>query len=298
MRVLLGNMAGDIVAERLAQLAPSTPMEDVVATAAHEIDTIVAAHPGVHPLGACAGLAGPLSPSTGQIVLPTLLAEWFGVDAAEVLTQALGMPVILENDANLGAIAEAHVHPSEGDLVYIKAGTGVGAGIILDGRLRRGVSNTAGEIGHVPVDPRGEVCRCGNRGCVETVASVSAIMSAPSVRFLAATSIDEVVDWAIAGDVSCTRVLADAGAALGIAAAIACTVLNPGHIVVGGPIMRAGEIVLGPLRDSLLRHTVPSASDATRVSASVYGDRAPGVGALILASELFAPDDHDSVPVG
>lgn len=289
VRLLLGDLAGDVVAESMKRLEPGTTMTATIAEIARQLAEVVAAAPPGDVLGACVGVAGPISSTTGAIVAPTLLPEWFDTDIAAAFTASLGLPVIVENDANLGAIAEARVNPPDEDLVYIKVGTGVGGGIVLGGRLRRGASNAAGEIGHMPMEPNGVLCRCGNRGCVETVASVPAIMDALRMRMPPVATIDDVVALALAGDASCARVLAEAGAAIGFAAAIVCTLLNPHHIVVGGSIVAAGDLVLGPLRDALRRNAVPASGNNARVTASAYGDRASAVGALLLAGDAFTP---------
>ncbi|MEN0071796.1 MAG: ROK family protein, partial [Propionicimonas sp.] len=211
-----------------------------------------------------------------------------GVDVVAAFTEALDLPVIVENDANLAAIAEAR-HAGDEDLVYIKAGTGIGAGVVLDGKLRRGASNSAGEIGHLSLDPNGIVCRCGNRGCLETIASTPAILSALESRMLPEAGIGAVVESALAGDVACVRVLGDAGTAIGMAAATLCTILNPEHIVVGGPITGAGDILLRTLGDAMRRYAVPASGNRARITTSVYGDRASAMGAVMLARETFAP---------
>jgi len=289
LRLLLGDLGDQVLFESMSALTPGGRVADAIAEAARQIASARVASGVDDVLGVCVGVAGPISPVTRQIVAPSLLPEWFGFDIAATFSEALGLPVIVENDANLGALAEARVSPLGEDLVYVKVGTGIGAGIVLNGRLRRGVSNTAGEIGHLSLDPNGAVCRCGNRGCLETMASVPAILSALGVRLLPVNTIEQVIQYALDGDVSCARVLGDAGVALGVAAATLCTVLNPDHIVVGGPVTGAGDLVLGPLRDSMQRRAVPASGNDASVTASVYGDRASAVGALVLARETFAP---------
>jgi len=287
LRVLLGDLGENVLSESASLTEPAERPAVTIAKVAGQIAKARAAHAEQDLLGVCVSVAGSISAVTGEIVAPSLLPEWFGFDVAATFSEALGLPVIVENDANLGAIAEAAVGPLGEDVVYIKVDAGIGAGIVLGGRLRRGVSNTAGEIGHLSLDPNGVVCRCGNRGCLETIAAVPAIMSALDARPQPVETIGRVVEYALAGDVSCSRVLSDAGAALGVAAATLCTVINPHRIVVDGPITDAGDLVLGPLRDSMRRWAVPASADDARVVASTYGGRACAIGALTLARETF-----------
>ena len=288
LRLLLGDLAGHTLYESLISLSPGTGVPEAVDRTRQQIDQAVAAVGCPTPVGVCVGVAGPISPASGEILSPGLLPEWFNVDIVEAFHEAIGLPVIVENDANLGALAEAQRVGLAEDLVYIKMGTGIGAGIVLGGRLRRGVSNSAGEIGHLSLDPNGIVCRCGNRGCLETITAVPAILQGLGAWTVPVADIEDVVDHALAGDVSCIRVLGDAGTAIGMAAAIVCNVLNPDHIVIGGPIVRSGDVVLGPLVRSMRRYTVPASGNDARVTASVYGDSATAIGALALAREEFA----------
>lgn len=288
LRLALGDLTGGILSESLLTLTPGTAVTTVIDATREWLHEATAAISDPSVRGACVGIPGPVNPGTGEMVAPALLPDWVGVDVVAAFSDALGLPVIVENDANLGAIAEAR-HAGDKDLVYIKAGTGIGAGIVLDGRLRRGASNSAGEIGHLSLDPNGIVCRCGNRGCLETIASTPAILNALESRMLPDAGIDAVVESALAGDVACVRVLGDAGTAIGMAAATLCTVLNPEHIVVGGPITRAGDILLRTLGDAMRRYAVPASGNRARITTSVYGDRASAVGAVLLARETFAP---------
>jgi len=297
VRLVLGDLSGDIVAESLLTTGAEAGAAAVVDATRGWLRGLSGSVPELSLRGACVGIPGPVNPRTGEMVAPALLPEWAGVDVVSVFSEALELPVIAENDANLGAIAEARDLDAEA-VVYIKAGTGIGAGIVLDGRLRRGASNSAGEIGHLSLDPNGAVCRCGNRGCLETIASVPAILSALESRMLPShPGIDAVVESALAGDVACVRVLADAGTALGMAAAILCTVLNPDHIVVGGAITRAGDILLRTLGDAMRRYAVPASGNRARITTSAHGDRATAVGALMLAKQVFVEAEHSGSEV-
>ena len=129
-------------------------------------------------IGAGMGLPGPIDQGDGTVGSSAILPGWIGMTAAAELRRRLDIPVMVDNDANLGALAEAAFGAGRdaGDLIYLKISSGIGAGLILNGRLYRGSAGLAGELGHVLVNPDGIVCRCGNRGCLETVAATGALV--------------------------------------------------------------------------------------------------------------------------
>jgi predicted NBD/HSP70 family sugar kinase len=206
------------------------------------------------------------------------------VRAQERIASRLGLSVLVDNDANLGALGEWTAGAGRGraNLAYIKAAHGVGCGLVVNGAPFRGAGGTAGELGHTIVDPAGAVCRCGNRGCLETIAGAPALLSLLEPAH-GPVGLSELLDRADAGDPAFRRVIADAGAAIGGAAANLCNLLNPELIVVGGDLARAGELLLGPLRDGLSRAAIPSPAGDVRVVAGELGERAELLGALALA---------------
>jgi predicted NBD/HSP70 family sugar kinase len=197
------------------------------------------------------------------------------------------MPVSVDNDANLGALSEWKwgAGTAARDLVYLKASTGVGAGLVIDGRLYRGAGRTAGEIGHTVLDPGGPVCRCGNRGCLEMFAGSAAILAAlrqthPDVDDLAAA-----VQRAKEGDPGCRRVITDAGRAIGTALATMCNIVNPALVIVGGTLGEAGELLLEPMRAAVRRGAVRSAAQDVAIVSASLGHDAELMGAVALALE-------------
>jgi predicted NBD/HSP70 family sugar kinase len=204
------------------------------------------------------------------------------------------VPVVADNDANLGALAEARWGAGRGSetLFYVKASTGIGAGLVLDGRVFRGSAGSAGEIGHLAVDQDGLVCRCGSRGCVEVRAGGPALLAQVAHSAAGMDSVAELIAAARSGDLACTRVLADAGEALGVALAAVLNILNPDRVVLGGDLGGAGELVLASLRERLARHALASAVRSASVVQGVLGERAEALGAVLLVlteAERFAP---------
>src|SRR4051794_4251253 len=257
---------------------PGTPAELVTAA----LDQAGIARDRV--VGVGMGLPGPISDEQQTVGSTSILPGWVGVNAADEMARRLGIPVSVENDANLGALAESFWGAGRGasDVAYIKASSGIGAGLVVGGRLHRGVGGTAGEIGHTPYREDGAVCRCGNRGCLETVARTDVITSSVQAGRGGSLSIADVIELARAGDPPAQRVIADAGRALGVGVAGVCNLLNPRRVIVGGELSAAGEVLLGPLRDSLNRYAIPTAATDVTVVVGELGKRAEVMGALAL----------------
>jgi predicted NBD/HSP70 family sugar kinase len=229
------------------------------------------------------GLPAPIHRATGIVGSSAILPGWVGVSAAEELRNRLGLPVLVDNDANLGALAEAAYGAGRDavDLMYLMVSSGIGAGLVLNGRLYRGALGLAGEIGHVLMDVHGQVCRCGNRGCLETIASPQALLELLR-RSHGRLTTDEMLALARSGDPGCRRVLADAGRTLGSALAVLLNVLNPEVVVVGGELAAAGDLLLDGLRESVGRAALPAAVESAKVTCGTLGDRSEVLGAVAL----------------
>lgn len=217
---------------------------------------------------------------------PALLATWQDINIGVALDERLGVPVRVGNDANLGATAErvfgAARHAR--NLVYVMLNEGVGAGLYLDGRPYLGAKGVAGEFGHVVVASGGQVCRCGNRGCLETVAGAAALAAAlPSTAGAGAPDLDEVLAACAAGDPGALRIVADAGRAVGTALAGMCTMLDPDLVVIGGRTADAGEPLIDGITETLHRGIPPTGEPIVPVVTGQLGARAEVLGAIALA---------------
>ncbi len=292
LRVAVADLAATILAERTVELdvdrAARAAVEmagklvaEVIEEAAIDRDRVVAV--GL-------GMPGPIDFDSGIIGSSGILAGWEGLRPAELMEAALGVPVWVDNDANLGALGELTFGAAQGSrqLVYVKVSSGIGAGLVLDGRLYRGATGIAGEFGHVLVDPDGAICRCGNRGCLETVAATGPLRELLRPTYGDDFGVADLVAQAAAGDAGCRRVLADAGRAIGLQLAGVCNVFNPDRIVIGGELSVAGDSLLDGIRDSLSRHAQPGAYAAAGLVAGVLGDRAEVLGAVALVTSGLA----------
>jgi predicted NBD/HSP70 family sugar kinase/biotin operon repressor len=213
-----------------------------------------------------------------------VLPGWHELAPAHELAQRLGRPVVVDNDANLGAIAEHQHGAARGatDVLYVKLASGVGAGLVLGGRLHRGVAGLAGEIGHVLARDDGHVCRCGSRGCLETEVSTRRLLD------LLRPVYDDELDLAgllaldARGETAVRRVLTDAGRTVGRVLAGLCTTLNPAMIVVGGSL-GASPTLVEAIRGGVDRYAHPEAAASVRVVSGHFGGRAELMGSLALA---------------
>lgn len=287
LSVIVADASHSVLAEARQSLQRDHDAREVMLLAACLVDQ-TARKAGVDPdriAGVGVALAGPINLATGRIHPASFAPSWQFVDAKQELGDLLGLPVYLDNDANLGALAELTWGAGRGasEAAYIKVGTGVGVGLVVRGQIHRGAAGTAGEIGHSTVDENGPICRCGNRGCLEGLVGSPAIVESLRPRYGPDLTIEDAVRLAIEGDVGCRRVIDDAGRLLGVQVANLCNLLNPQRVIIAGTLASAGEILLGPLRISLARRALPDAAATAEVMVAELGDRATALGAVALA---------------
>ncbi|ASN53878.1 MULTISPECIES: ROK family transcriptional regulator [Sinomonas] len=286
LRVVLANLAYEVLAEQNITL-PLGHEADVSISAAVDLLDSLLEDAGVRRadvVGVGAGIPGPIDHRTGTVAQGAILPEWVGFHLLAHLEERLGLPVFVDNDANLGALSEVTWGPHSGveNLVFVKIGSGIGAGLILNGLLFYGQVGVTGEIGHATIVEHGAVCRCGNRGCLETVASTTTMSELLSRGQPEPLTPDEIVRRALAGHPAVLRVIDDAGLAVGRALGNVANLINPEVIVIGGPLADLGEILLEPIRRGLLRHAVPLIGETTTVTMSALGARAEVLGAAAL----------------
>jgi len=283
LRIAITTLGYDVVAEENIELTMGHRAEEGIETASSLLAKMLADNDIAHSsvLGVGVGIPGPIDRRAGRVVQGAILPEWVGIELAE-LEEGLRFPVVFDNDANLGALAEVTWGPhSEVDnLVFVKVGSGIGAGLILNGRPFYGGLGITGEIGHDTITDNGVVCHCGNRGCLETVASTSVMLDL--LARSGVTRVGQIVSRARAGDSATLRVLDDAGLAVGRALASVANLINPEVIVIGGPLAELGDLFLGSIERGLMRHAVPSVGESTRLVMSSLGERAEALGAAAL----------------
>jgi predicted NBD/HSP70 family sugar kinase len=235
---------------------------------------------------ACVGISAPVT-FDGQIGSQILGEKWSRDRPVDALRRRLGCPVLLDNDANLGAFAEYTLgvaHLERGPvrcMLYVKAATGIGGGIVINGEVFRGASGTAGEIGHITLDPNGDPCRCGNRGCVELIAGGGHLLRLARTAHPELVDLADLVRRANAKDSVCRRLVADAGRQLGTALGAVVGLYNPDAIVVGGTLAEA-EGLIPKIEDALADAVMPAASSAVRwIAAGQLGAEASAWGGVM-----------------
>jgi predicted NBD/HSP70 family sugar kinase/biotin operon repressor len=268
LHIAIADLASTVLAELRVELDPHGGQHAALDRAAALVHSMLAdvGVPIDRVLGAGAGLPGPVDPQT-----------------VTGLADRLHVAVTVDTRANLGALAEAQIGAARGraGVVYVKVASRIGAGIVLDGRVHRGATGIAGEIGHVQVRPDGDLCRCGNRGCLETIASTTALLDALRPAYGSALTVTNMLELARDGDVGLQRVIMDAGRAIGRMLADLCNSLNPDAVVVGGELS-GGEWLLAGIRESIDRYAQPGTARAVEVIAGTLGRRASVEGALML----------------
>jgi predicted NBD/HSP70 family sugar kinase len=258
-------------------------------------------------LGIGVAAPSPIDPSQPERLPEVVLPAWKGHLGLQELADAYGVPLMVDNDANLGALAEHWWGAGRGvdNFTYIKVATGVGAGHVVGGEIFRGATGVAGEIGHLAIDPFGKPCVCGLRGCLVTLIGGQALMDRTaellaefpsSVMASGDLTIQNIERAAPAGDPLAVTVVREAAEHLGIAVAGLLNIMNPSLVVVGGDLAAVGELLISPLRETVQRRTLVSSVAAADIKASELGASTVAVGAATLVLKA-ALDDSRYFPV-
>lgn len=245
------------------------------------------------------GVPGPVVSEVGAVIAPPIMPGWDNFPIRTHLESIWGHPITLNNDAELGALGEWAFGAGrlEPDLLYIKVGYGIGAGLLLKGNIYSGATGSAGEIGHITINENGPLCTCGNRGCLEALAggraiaqqAVYAIQAGRRTRLAAIQPLEKITALDVAlearkGDLIAQEIITHAGQYLGIAIAGLINVVNPSLIVIGGGVAQMGDLFLEPIRRSATTRSLPAAARVVRITAAVLGRRSSGMGAVAQAT--------------
>jgi predicted NBD/HSP70 family sugar kinase len=253
-------------------------------------------------IGIGVAVPSPVDPRHPERLSELVLPRWEGQSHLEGIQARFRVPLFVDNDANLGALAEHSWGAGRGidDFAYVKLGTGVGSGHIIGGEIYRGATGVTGEIGHLAIDPHGAPCICGLRGCLATLvgslaleARARALLPEYPQSMLAGTSpsISSIENAAVAGDPMALRLVTEAAGYLGIALAGLLNLMNPALVILGGGLARLGELLLQPLRETVQRRTLVSSVAASEIRTSELGPRSVAIGAatLVLKAALADP---------
>jgi predicted NBD/HSP70 family sugar kinase len=288
-RLAVTDLAGTVLAEHGEQIAigsgPRAVLDRVVEIGGLLLEK--ADRPVRDLVSVGVGLPGPVEHSTGRPINPPIMPGWDDADVPGILSARLRVPVLVDNDVNLMALGEHTTQWRDVDhLLFVKVATGIGAGVISDGSLRRGAQGAAGDIGHVAVPGVVDLpCRCGNSGCLEAIASGPAIAATLTAAGTPATTSADVVALVRAGDLDAGRAVRDAGRHIGGVLAACVSLLNPSVIVIGGQVAEAGEHLIAGIREVVYRRSLPLATQHLRIVASRTGAAAGVLGASAMAAE-------------
>jgi glucokinase-like ROK family protein len=281
---------------------------EAVLKQALEVVREVMAEAGVTRLsGAGVGVPGPVDFHRGVSVSPPIMPGWDGFPVRDAVARELGCPVVLDNDVNVLAIGEQHagVARNARDFLFVKIGTGIGCGIVVDGELYRGVDGCAGDIGHIRVDDFGPTCACGNTGCLEAFAGGAALArdataAARSGRsdalaaLLAERGELTAADIGVAvgqGDPVAVQLIRDSGRRVGQVLASLVSFFNPGLIVIGGGVTALGHSLLAEIRGVTYRRSLPLATGSLPIVLSELGDEGGVIGAARMVSGAIYSSD-------
>ncbi|GAA3152931.1 ROK family transcriptional regulator [Planomonospora alba] len=267
--------------------------------------------------GTGVGVPGPVSFREGVPVAPPIMPGWDRYPVREAISQELGCPAVVDNDVNLMAVGELHAGLARQveDFLLVKIGTGIGCGIVAGGQIYRGVSGSAGDIGHIRVADQGPTCTCGNTGCLEAyfggaALAAEAVRIAPRSPYLAERlavagelTARDVAAAASLGDGAAVRLVRDGGRQVGQVLASLVSFFNPGLVIIAGGVARIGHVLLAEIRSVVYRRSLPLATGNLPIVLSELGDTAGVIGGARLVSDhvfsaASSPRRDRGVPAG
>jgi len=250
--------------------------------------------PQINAIGV--GVPGPIVAEAGMVSGPPIMPGWDGFPIRDYLEGLWNCPVTLNNDADLGALGEWAYGAARGErnVAYIKVGTGIGCGLLINGQIYHGATGSAGEIGHITIDENGPLCQCGNRGCLEAVAGGRAIAlraiemikkgqrtQLSEIQPLERINVMDVISAARRGDLFAQLLMSEAGSHMGTAVSSLVNLFNPDMVVIGGGVAQIGDLFIEPVRRTVQQRSLRVASRAVRITVAVLGRRSTGMGAVV-----------------
>jgi glucokinase-like ROK family protein len=247
------------------------------------------------------GVPGPIASDAGMVFAPPIMPGWDGYPIQTSIEKEWGCPLSLNNDSELGALGEWAYGVGRGEnyLAYIKVGTGVGSGLLLNGQIYRGATGSAGEIGHLTIEENGPLCDCGNSGCLEALAGGKAIARQgqeailkgqrtllSSMGPIEALTARDIASAARRGDLVSQKIIANAGRYLGIAIAGLVNLFNPRTVVVGGGVAQIGDLLLQPIRDTVSQRSLRASARTVKINTAVLRRHSSGMGAIVQALSI------------
>ncbi len=299
-RLAVADLAGRLLAESDGDLdiaeGPTRVMRWVLARLEGLVEEVGRTPADVRGIGV--GLPGPVEYSAGRAVSPPIMPGWDGVAVPSLLRPVFDVPVLVDNDVNIMALGEywTRWRGRVDDLLFLKVGTGIGSGIVANGDIYRGQRGAAGDMGHIQVAGAVDVlCRCGNRGCLEAVASGGALAERLRQRDPGVRDGRDVARAAVAGELAAIRMVRAAGRQIGEVLAGAVNLLNPGAIVLGGDLAGAATELIAGVREVIYERSTALATHDLQIEVTELGERAGVTGAAVMIIEsILVPATVDA----
>lgn len=260
-RIGVADFTGELIADRVLLAPVDRGPEHILGWAQTQLhDLFDALPPSTRVI--VVGLPGPVDFSTGHVVSPPIMIGWEGFETRATLEREFGVPVIVDNDVNLIALAEHRLsYPNSEVMLIIKLGTGIGGGLVVHGQILRGARGAAGDIGHTQaVPPSSAQCRCGNVGCAESVSGGWALVQSLQQAGYDVQTVSDVAQLARDGDPIALQHVRDSAQVVGYAIANAVSLLNPDVVIVAGELLGAGEQIIALIRETIYQQSLPLAT--------------------------------------
>jgi glucokinase-like ROK family protein len=299
----LGIALGDLSAYILEETEQPFCIDDGPELCLAEVNRVLKAMLDRHGLGfedlSAVGVSvpGPVVTEMGMVMAPPIMPGWDRFPIRDTLEKLWNVPITLNNDADLGALGEWAFGAGRGEknVVFIKVGTGIGAGLIINKQIYVGTTGSAGEIGHLTIDENGPLCTCGNHGCLEAFASGRAIeiqaqkLVASGKRTLLADPnlkrirVHDVAEAARRGDLAAQEILNRSGTFIGIAIAGLINIINPSVVIIGGGVAEVGDLLTTPIRKMVRERSLHVSEHAVRITTAMLGRRSTLIGTIVQA---------------
>ena len=300
LRTALLSTDGDILDKRKAPTHASDGWKKVVARLVENISLQreIAEQRGLHVSAVGVGAPGVIRMDKGVVVKSPNFPDWNNLPLRDELEKVLGIPVVIENDANAAALGEQWRGAGRGinSMILLTLGTGVGGGIVLDNKIWQGADGMAGEIGHMTLIPDGRQCGCGNTGCLEMYASARGIVqsyreASGTIEYTSSSEITSVQIYQAArnGEHIARQVMKDMGSMLGIGIANLINIFNPNMIVLGGGVKDAWDLFIGSTHEEIMKRAFQVPAERTEIVPSLLGDDAGMIGAAAGALQKIQP---------
>ena len=263
--------------------------EELIAAVVNSVNSFIRVNklnkPDISAVGL--GLPGPIDNKKGIVHFFPNIPGWKNVALRKILAAKLKLPVFIDNDANMMALAEYRLGAAKGarNAICLTLGTGVGGGLIIEGKIFRGSINAGGEIGHMPVNEKGPKCNCGGVACLETYIGNKVILAKAKKIFGKNITLEETSRFAAKGERRARKLWQDAGECLGVTLSGIVNLINPDRIVIGGGVAKAGNVLFDSIKNTIKERAMPVQAAHVKIYKAILGNDAGMIGAAIMAKE-------------